>query len=205
MSPEIPEHLARLGWYAPHLAWLAEQGITPRHPVPEGAAPKRADLRGADLRGAYLRDAYLSGADLSGAYLSGAYLSGAYLSGAYLSGADLSVADLSDAIGLPAAPVIPHIDAAILAAVEAEGCRLDMSSWHTCETTHCRAGWAIHLAGEAGYALAAATSSSVAGALIYAASRPGQRVPNWYASDEAALSDLRACAAADPLPAGGAA
>ena len=110
----------------------------------------------------------------------------AYLGGAYLRGADLGDVEIS---------ILENIDAKILEAVEADGNKLDMGSWHYCETTHCRAGWAIHLCGEAGYALEKAVGSSAAGALIYAKSRPHKPVPNFTASDEAALADLRACAA----------
>ena len=166
-----------------------------------GATLRDATLRGADLRDADLRGADLSGADLSDATLRGADLSGANLSGdlrgADLSGATLSRADLSGAIGLPPAPAIPNIDAAILAKIDAGGV-LDMARWHTCETTHCRAGWAVHLAGEAGAALEREYSTNVAAALIYAASRPNKRIPNWYATDAEALEDLRACAAEAP-------
>ena len=89
MSTPIPDHLASLPWYAPHLAWLRSRYATPRHD-PGEAAPRRANLVGADLRdadlvGADLRDADLRDADLRGADLSGADLSGADL----LSGADM--------------------------------------------------------------------------------------------------------------------
>jgi hypothetical protein len=75
-----------------------------------------------------------------------------------------------------------------------------MGRWHSCSTTHCRAGWAIHLAGEAGYALERVYGSEVAGTIIYQRSRPGQCVPDFYATKEEALEDLRRCAAEDPLP-----
>lgn len=139
-----------------------------------GADLGGADLRGADLRGANLRDANLRGANLGGANLCGAK-------------------------GIRA-PIIPHIDAAILAAIQTNGNELDMGDWHTCKTTHCRAGWAIHLAGSAGYALEDRIGSAAAGALIYAASRPGQLVPDFYASNADALADLETWAKADPLP-----
>jgi hypothetical protein len=176
-----------------------------------------ADLSGADLSGAVLSDAVLSDADLRGADLRGADLSGADLSGADLSGADLRGADLSDAVlrgadlrgadlrgadlrgALKGVPVVPHIDAAILRAIEAGG-ELDMGDWHTCETTHCRAGWAIHLAGPAGAALEFAMGSSGAGALIYAASRPGKPIPDFHTTNTLALADLEAGAAGDPMP-----
>jgi hypothetical protein len=170
-----------------------------------------ADLRdaymgGADLRDAYLRDADLNGVDLRGAYMRGAYLRDAYMGGVDLRDADLSGADLRDAyLGgadlrgayLGGADIfkIKNIDAAILAAIEAPGNELRMSSWHTCGTTHCRAGWAIHLAGDAGYRLEKVVGSAAAGALIYAASRPDKPVPDFLASDADALADLRACAA----------
>ena len=132
-----------------------------------------ADLRGAALSGADLRDADLRGADLRDAVLSGADLRGAVLSGV---------------------PKIDKIDAKIVAAIQGGG-HLDMSAWHRCGTTHCRAGWAITLAGEAGAALELAVGSAVAGALIYAASRPDKPVPDFYAGDDAAMADLEACVA----------
>jgi hypothetical protein len=68
-----------------------------------------------------------------------------------------------------------------------------MDQWHTCETTHCRAGWAIHLAGVAGKVLEHCCGSNVAGALIHIASSPALegKVPNFFASNEAALADIR--------------
>src|SRR5262245_38440110 len=129
-----------------------------------------ADLSGADLSGAYLsradlRGAYLSDAYLRGAYLRGAYLSDADLSGAYLSRADLSGADLSGA-DLPYIPIVEQLDAKILAAIETGG-ELKMKEWHTCETTHCRYGWAITLAGDAGRVLEGEVGPLTAGARVY--------------------------------------
>ena len=182
-----------------------------------------ADLRGADLSGANLRGADLRGADLCGADLRGADLSGANLKGAYLTVANLTVANLTDAYlydadlaranltgarltganltgayledaVLPAGvPVIPNIDAAILAAIDAGG-ELEMGSWHSCETTHCRAGWAIILAGDAGRTLEVRAGPDAAGALIYAASG-SHPTPNWFANNEDAMRDLRERAA----------
>jgi uncharacterized protein YjbI with pentapeptide repeats len=152
---------------------------------------RRSNLSGANLSGANLSGANLSGANLSGADLSGADLLGANLSGANLSGANLSGADLR---GAEIVPVVPRIDAAILERIESGGV-LDMKTWHTCETTHCRAGWAVTLAGEAGKELEDKIGTSAAAALIYTASRPGERVPDWYASNEDALADIRLHAA----------
>lgn len=161
-----------------------------------GACLRGACLRGACLRGAHLSEADLSDANLRGADLSDADLSDADLSGADLRGADLSGASLSeDKIGPYIIPTVPEIDRAILAEINISGNALKMNAYHTCETTHCRAGWAVHLAGKPGYELESRIGSCAAAALIYAASRPGLPVPNFYASNTEALIDLEACAA----------
>ena len=121
--------------------------------------------------------------------LNSANLSGADLTGANLRGADLTGADL------PYAPKIAGLEAQILNAVTSGAGTLNMESWHTCETTHCRAGWAIQLAGEAGRVLESVFGPSVAGALIYQASCG--YVPDFHASDAHALADIRARAAAE--------
>ncbi len=175
-----------------------------------GANLARAYLTGTDLARANLADANLAGADLAGANLAGANLARAYLTGAdltgtdlaraYLTGADLTGTDLARAYLTVVndkeydIPVVENIDAKILAAIEAGG-SLDMGSWHRCETTHCRAGWAIHLAGERGYALEKAVGARMAGAMIYRASRPGVPAPWFFDTDERALADIKKCAA----------
>jgi len=149
------------------------------------AIKTRANLAGADL----------AGADLARAYLARAYLADANLAGAYLARADL--ADVSK-IEESNIPVIPQIDAVILAAIEAGG-TLDMSTWHGdggwCGTTHCRAGWAVHCAGQPGRDLEEKVGTQIAAAMIYRASRPGQAAPWFYASDEKTMADIRKCAA----------
>jgi hypothetical protein len=132
---------------------------------------RRADLTCAGLTGAILRRADLTGAELDGARLTGAVLVGAVLTGV---------------------PVVPGLHVRVADAVS-DPARLRMDTWHTCWSTHCRAGWAIHLAGAAGYALGELVGSETAGALIYAAST-GDPVPDFYASDVEALADIRACA-----------
>ena len=89
-------------------------------------------------------------------------------------------------------PVIEQLDAKILAAVTNGGGHLDMSTWHKCKTTHCRAGWAITLAGEAGKVLEAKYGPQRAGTYIYRASTG--HVPHFFASTEHALEDLKRCA-----------
>ena len=143
--------------------------------------------------GLSVKSAIKSGADLSGADLSDADLSAADLRGADLREADLRGADLSGA-DLSAAPKIENIHQRIYEAASAPGA-LDMRLWHTCETTHCRAGWAVALAGDAGRELESKIGTAAAGALIYIASDPTlDRVPSWYLSDRDALEDMRICA-----------
>jgi len=193
---EAVEHCARSG-VSLYRAYLRRAGMYEASLI--GADLREADLRGADLRGAILIGADLGGADLRQADLSDAILrkvdlseadlDGADLDGADLDGADLSEADLRDAMGLSDAPAIPQLESAILAAILAGG-ELRMGDWHTCDTTHCRAGWAITLAGEAGAKLEREHGPAVAGALIYHASCG--YVPDFYAPDGAALEDMRA-------------
>ena len=157
-----------------------------------------SNLRGSNLSGSDLRDSNLRGSNLRDSNLSGSNLRGSNLRGSNLSDSNLSGSDLRGV------PIVPHIDAAILAAVEGEKAlgKLDMTTWHKCETTHCRAGWAIQLAGPGGAALEWALGPAAAGSLIYLASRPGKSIPDFHATNEDALADLKACAAEDPMPAG---
>jgi hypothetical protein len=149
-----------------------------------------ADLTGADLTGADLTDANLTGADLTGANLTGADLTGADLTGANLTGADLEI------------PIVPNLHARMLARIEEGGevPPLKMGNWHlreaSCNTQHCRAGWAIHFAGAAGIKLENRFGPGVAGSLIVMASCPYlERVPDFYCGNQAALDDIRRCAA----------
>ena len=169
----------------------------------EEARLRDADLRGADLESANLEKADLGSADLRGADLEkanfkGACLEGVDLRGANLRGANLKWADLSRAILRGAqldddVPVVPDIHRAVLRAVGPDGEALNMREWHSdCGTTHCRAGWAITLAGEAGRELEERVGPSAAAALIYQASDPGlDRIPDWAAGDDEALADMR--------------
>jgi hypothetical protein len=172
-----------------------------------------ANLAGANLAGAYLADANLAGANLAGANLAGANLAGAYLADANLAGAKNAPADLGTALAetdearrererlnaqryreaRPEIPVVPALDKKILDVVGSGAGQLDMNDWHTCNTAHCRAGWAIHMAGDAGYALEKKYGPEHAGAMIYRASTG--RVPYFFASNEDALEDIKRCAA----------
>jgi hypothetical protein len=161
-----------------------------------GADLRDADLRGADLRdadlsGANLRDANLRGADLRDADLRGADLRDADLRGANLRDANLSGADLRDADLRKCPVIITGIHSAVYAAAAAPG-SLEMGSWHACDTTHCRAGWVVHLAGPGGAALEYVMGTPAAAALIYMASDPTlKKIPDFYCDNETALADMK--------------
>jgi hypothetical protein len=183
-----------------------------------GADLTRADLADADLTRANLADANLADANLAGANLAGANLAGANLADAYLAQArGLPIGrftpdpvepyvyrGVSSAEGRaarakryreahPEVPVVEKLDTRILDVITNGGGTLEMGAWHTCETTHCRAGWAIHLAGERGYALEKELGdSAMAGRAIYLAS--AGRSPYFYGDNAAALADIRRCA-----------
>jgi len=154
---------------ASHALWLGKN--------PNGA---RADLAGADLTWANLTRANLTeanltwanltranlaGADLTRANLTRANLAGADLTRADLTRANLTRANLTGALGLAIASDAPErLQAVATAALADNG--LDMSRWHTCDTTHCISGWAIHQAGELGRLLEAAVGAEVAGLML---------------------------------------
>lgn len=100
-------------------------------------------------------------------------------------------AEMSGAV-LRECPVkIPDIHKAVFEAVSAPGA-LDMGTWHQCETTHCRAGWVVTLAGDGGKALEWAMGTPAAAAMIYMTSDPTlPKIPNFYDSNENALADMK--------------
>ena len=63
-----------------------------------------------------------------------------------------------------------------------------MSAWH-CGTSHCRAGHAIDAAGPAGYELEKVFGPELAAATIYLGNTG--MLPNFHASDDDALADIR--------------
>jgi len=89
-------------------------------------------------------------------------------------------------------PVIPEIHKAVYAAASAPQA-LDMGTWHTCETTHCRAGWVVKLAGPDGKALENRFNNELAAMMIYSASDPEYKINpcRFYDTNEAALEDMR--------------
>ncbi|HET9893161.1 MAG TPA: pentapeptide repeat-containing protein [Mycobacterium sp.] len=183
----------------------------------DGASLDGARLDGASVDGASLVNARLVNARLDGASLVNARLDGARLDGArFPSGftppppltpeqksameAEWAARDRQFALDFrarhPDIPVVERIDAQILSRVEANRSCFSMRDWH-CGTTHCRAGHAVDLAGEAGYALERRLGSTAhAGGLIYLASVG--RWPYFYGDDEPALADIRRRAAEQP-------
>jgi hypothetical protein len=105
--------------------------------------------RGANLQDANLQGANLRGADLRYANLRGADLQGANLQDANLQDADLRYADLHDAnlwgAKLDYIPGSQELLKKVAEHALAKEDSLEMCDWHTCDTTHCIAGWATHL------------------------------------------------------------
>lgn len=91
-------------------------------------------------------------------------------------------------------PKIENIHRKVFAAASGENA-LNMRDWHTCDTTHCRAGWVAHLAGDAGRALENHTTTAFAAMMIYKESSAIRVSPTrFYESDEAAMDDMKRCA-----------
>ena len=72
-----------------------------------------------------------------------------------------------------------------------------MERWHSCGTTHCRAGWAVHLSGEAGYALEKFHGSALAGQLIYRESGYPISPVRFFETGAEALADMKRLAEAE--------
>jgi len=91
--------------------------------------------------------------------------------------------------------IIPDIHKVILEAATETNHSLDMSDWHICETTHCRAGWVVAISGEAGKDLEEKTSTEFAAMMIYKNSSKIKVSPAmFYTSKEASISDMQRCA-----------
>ena len=75
------------------------------------------------------------------------------------------------ASGPPSTPVIPSIHRTVFeAASKPEALRMD--TWHTCENTHCWAGWVVTLAGAEGKKLEQFFDTPLAAMKILDASSP---------------------------------
>ena len=86
-------------------------------------------------------------------------------------------------------PAIQDIHKAVYEAASQPGA-LEMSGWH-CGTTHCRAGWVVALAGEAGKKLEAFHNTELAAMLIYKESGYPINPARFYDSNEDALADMK--------------
>jgi uncharacterized protein YjbI with pentapeptide repeats len=169
-----------------------------------------SDLSYSNLSGSNLRDSDLSYSDLSYSDLRGSDLSDSNLRYSNLSDSDLRYSDLrgsklsdstepADLIterdaaraNHPRIPIVENLDTKIAESIAAHPDDFDMSQWH-CGTKHCRAGWAVHLAGEAGYKLQSRLGPFLAGRLIYLVST-GRR-PDFFATNDAARTDIERCA-----------
>ncbi len=99
--------------------------------------------------------------------------------------ANLRGAEIDFEIATPeqAAPRIAEVAKAALASERA----LNMGDWHTCETTHCIAGWAIQLAGDQGRALEDKFGPHVAGLSLLGT----EAASHFYDSNEDATAWLK--------------
>ncbi len=96
--------------------------------------------------------------------------------------------------GFPDIPVLENVHQKVLEAVSVPQA-LNMGDWHTCNTTHCRAGWVVFLAGKAGKELEDRTSTQFAAMQIYKASSPIRVSPvRFFEDNETALADIKRCA-----------
>jgi hypothetical protein len=88
-------------------------------------------------------------------------------------------------------PKIDNIHQKVYAAVSACAASLEMGTWHTCETTHCRGGWVTTLAGDEGRALEMFHGPLLAAQLIYRESGYNINPARFFDSNEDALADMK--------------
>jgi hypothetical protein len=72
-----------------------------------------------------------------------------------------------------------------------------MCNWHTCETTHCRAGWVVTLAGKAGKELEMYHNTLLAAQLIYRESGSPIAPHKFFDRNADAMADMKARAEAN--------
>jgi len=95
-------------------------------------------------------------------------------------------------------PILSNIHQQILEAITPPEQRLNMNAWHTCGTTHCRAGWAVHLAGKEGYELEKIGGTCFAAMMIFKYSSPIKVSPvRFFEDNETAYRDIKKCATAE--------
>jgi len=97
------------------------------------------------------------------------------------------------AVLLEQVPLVENLHRKVWESIQSDPeTRLEMSVWHTCESTHCRAGWAVTLAGKAGRDYEAQVGVRTAGALIYLKSTG--MIPDFFCDNQTALADIKRCA-----------
>jgi hypothetical protein len=87
-------------------------------------------------------------------------------------------------------PKIENIDKVIFEACSNPNA-LNMDAWHTCETTHCRAGWVVHLAGKEGKELEMFHNTLLAAQLIYLESGSPINPARFFDKNEEAMADMK--------------
>jgi hypothetical protein len=99
---------------------------------------------------------------------------------------------VAEPLGPPAVPVIENIHAKVYEAASAPKA-LAMTTWHTCEKTHCRAGWVVTLAGEQGKKLEKFFDTAVAAMKIYDASSALPKISpvKFFDDNDTALADMK--------------
>ena len=90
----------------------------------------------------------------------------------------------------PKIPAIENIHQKVYEAVSHPDA-LQMDNWHTCETTHCRGGWVVTLAGEEGKALEGFFGSLLAAQLIYRESGYKIKPCRFFDSNDESLADMK--------------
>jgi hypothetical protein len=94
-------------------------------------------------------------------------------------------------LGAPPTPIIADIHQTVFAAAS-QPHALAMQTWHTCENTHCWAGWVVTLAGPAGKALETFFDTPLAAMKILDASSPLRVSPvRFFENNEDALREMR--------------
>ena len=106
--------------------------------------------------------------------------------------ADQALASPLAPLGPPPVPTIEGIHQKVFEAAS-QPKALAMDTWHTCATTHCRAGWVVRLAGDAGYALEQFYNPLLAAMMIYDASDPNYRINpgRFFDANDIALADMK--------------
>ena len=89
------------------------------------------------------------------------------------------------------APILEKPYTKLLAVISNGEGKLEMANWHSCKTTHCVGGWLCELT-PGGKELEKKWDTQLAATFILRNSRPDAPLPNFTASNEAAMAFIRA-------------